>query len=250
LVYSLARRRSAFTLIELLVVIAIIAILAAILFPVFSKARAKARQAACISNLRQLGTALNMYATDYDDKLPALNPVPGVVPNFQWTFSWHNDPFGLPCLANLVNSLNPYTKNYGIWYCQDDPFRSEATALAVGLGLTGLATSWGDPAAAQAGVVGYSYCTQWDTWSGGQDPLCPGPFEALKITGVEAPASQVVLCDNGLDLLDDPPYQSGVMSGTAHSGGSDFLFLDGHVKWVVKGQWTQAAGVLHPPMKH
>jgi prepilin-type N-terminal cleavage/methylation domain-containing protein/prepilin-type processing-associated H-X9-DG protein len=64
------RNRRAFTLIELLVVIAIIAILAAILFPVFAQARARARAIACISNLKQLGTASMMYAQDYDETLP------------------------------------------------------------------------------------------------------------------------------------------------------------------------------------
>jgi prepilin-type N-terminal cleavage/methylation domain-containing protein len=64
------RRLAAFTLIELLVVIAIIAILAAILFPVFAQARAKARQAACLSNTKQIGNALMMYAQDYDETLP------------------------------------------------------------------------------------------------------------------------------------------------------------------------------------
>src|SRR5712692_7503045 len=63
-------RASAFTLIELLVVIAIIAILAAILFPVFAQARAKARQAACLSNEKQVGTAIMMYVQDYDEVLP------------------------------------------------------------------------------------------------------------------------------------------------------------------------------------
>src|SRR5262245_33152461 len=60
-------RRRGFTLIELLVVIAIIAILAAILFPVFAQARAKARQATCVSNLKQLGHGLLMYTQDYDE---------------------------------------------------------------------------------------------------------------------------------------------------------------------------------------
>src|SRR5437667_6323455 len=64
-------RKAAFTLIELLVVIAIIAIIAAILFPVFAAARDKARQAACFSNLKQIGYALYLYLEDYDDRLPA-----------------------------------------------------------------------------------------------------------------------------------------------------------------------------------
>jgi prepilin-type N-terminal cleavage/methylation domain-containing protein len=82
------RHRVGFTLIELLVVIAIIAILAAILFPVFAQARAKARQATCSSNLRQIGVGILMYAQDYDELLPtglvAGPNVPGRgIPAFQ-----------------------------------------------------------------------------------------------------------------------------------------------------------------------
>src|SRR5690349_16978632 len=68
--YSVMKRGSGFTLIELLVVIAIIAILAAILFPVFGLAREKARGVVCLSNCKQIGTALSLYAQDYDETLP------------------------------------------------------------------------------------------------------------------------------------------------------------------------------------
>ena len=87
-----------FTLIELLVVIAIIAILAAILFPVFAQAREKARGAACLSNVKQLGLALQMYAQDYDETLPN---------NAQDT-----DKFLAPnAPANWAKGLQAYAKN-------------------------------------------------------------------------------------------------------------------------------------------
>src|SRR5205809_4871053 len=96
------RKRAGFTLIELLVVIAIIAILAAILFPVFAAAREKARQTACLSNAKQLGLALNMYAQDYDE----------VTPNQGWDHSgcteWDCTP---------AHQLAPYTKNTQVWVC-------------------------------------------------------------------------------------------------------------------------------------
>src|SRR6266436_10340014 len=97
-------RIRAFTLIELLVVIAIIAILAAILFPVFAQARAKARQAACLSNEKQIGTSITMYAQDYDEVLPACN---------SWGLAW------TPSVKErYIQQLTaPYVKNETIWYC-------------------------------------------------------------------------------------------------------------------------------------
>src|SRR5436853_2133767 len=94
-------RRNAFTLIELLVVIAIIAILAAILFPVFAQARAKARQASCLSNTKQLGLALMQYTQDYDE----TNVLNGYV-----------SP-GIPQWPDL---LQPYAKNWGIFICPEN----------------------------------------------------------------------------------------------------------------------------------
>lgn len=93
--------RTGFTLIELLVVIAIISILASILMPVFSQARGKGRQAACISNVKQICLAFQMYAQDYDEVYPSGQTIAGD-PDSQW-----------------YNAIFPYTRNRQILYCPD-----------------------------------------------------------------------------------------------------------------------------------
>ncbi len=103
------KSRTGFTLIELLVVIAIIAILAAILFPVFAKAREKARQSSCQSNVKQLGLAFQQYTQDYDEKWPAM----------YWSGAWQPAASGY-----WGGEIAPYIKNTQIFKC---PSKTDTT---------------------------------------------------------------------------------------------------------------------------
>jgi prepilin-type N-terminal cleavage/methylation domain-containing protein/prepilin-type processing-associated H-X9-DG protein len=113
-----ARIRNGFTLIELLVVIAIIAILAAILFPVFAQAREKARSATCVSNLKQLALGFQMYAQDYDENLP----------NWQWGKHYvsgsvdHNNGKTI-----WWNAIYPYVKNVKVYNCPSQRYQYDIT---------------------------------------------------------------------------------------------------------------------------
>ena len=106
-------RKRGFTLIELLVVIAIIAILAAILFPVFARAREQARKTTCISNLKQMGTAIMMYVQDYDEIYPIANQEADRMAG-QQPHSWLAPGGRYP---HMVDVTAPYTKNEGMFKC-------------------------------------------------------------------------------------------------------------------------------------
>jgi len=115
------QKRIAFTLIELLVVIAIIAILAAILFPVFATAREKARQTACASNLKQLALATIQYCQDFDENMPCGGGVGGPMTGGGWNipYSW-------------VAQVYPYVKSTAVFTCPSDPNQPWGTGLAGG----------------------------------------------------------------------------------------------------------------------
>ena len=110
--------RRAFTLIELLVVIAIIAILAGLLFPVFARAKLKAKETQCISNLHQIGLAYTAYMNDYDDNLPwAVDPI-----DKYGTDAWQGTPYEpyIPTMPLISEALQPYAKSKEIFHCPAD----------------------------------------------------------------------------------------------------------------------------------
>ncbi|MEJ5253416.1 MAG: DUF1559 domain-containing protein [Chthonomonadetes bacterium] len=242
--------RRAFTLIELLVVIAIIAILAAILFPVFSQAREKARQTSCLSNTKQLGLGFLMYTQDYDELFPLAGGYAAGV-GWLWNFwhavpeDWRGDicpPDNFRCgsyRSFWANSIAPYLKNQGIWACPSGPssrlFSDAIYASArkpwtkVSYTYNGLLMQY-----PQAGIVAPAELTL--LWEG-----------RGKVQKEGAALTQPALvCSDPNDLTCRyKPWNNGCQPGNGgtsawfghdgtqwvHNGGANFVMTDGHAKW-------------------
>ncbi|NLC58377.1 MAG: prepilin-type N-terminal cleavage/methylation domain-containing protein [Armatimonadetes bacterium] len=210
------RSRRGFTLIELLVVIAIIAILAAILFPVFARARENARKASCLSNVKQLTSSMLMYAQDHDEKLlfycDYFSPGNQCLPQSHWPYS-----------------LQPYVKNEKVFVCP-------------GHGV-------------QAGTLSYrcsgyavNYRHVLRCWRG-DEVNCMTP---RAMASIERPAETLMIGDGEYDDnscgANNPPAlyctecwptggpctPSAKWSGLArrHTDGGNYGFVDGHAKWL------------------
>jgi len=146
-------KQKGFTLIELLVVIAIIAILAAILFPVFAKAREKARQTQCMSNLKQLGLATLQYAEDYDERMPF-----GTVNGGDSGTSLEGTSTSL-----WFWSIFPYVKSYSAYICPDDTMSNVACSYVHNSDAQGAITSWSAPSMTAMMMDGYCGKTSSNT---------------------------------------------------------------------------------------
>jgi prepilin-type N-terminal cleavage/methylation domain-containing protein/prepilin-type processing-associated H-X9-DG protein len=188
-------KRSGFTLIELLVVIAIIAILAAILFPVFARARAKAMQNNCLSNVKQLALGTLMYAADYDQKIPG---------------QYHPGP---PAMG-WAGVVQPYIKNTQIMVCPSDPVATGSARYVNGpcsyaLNYNGRGYRW-DNGAYQLG----NGCISVDYWEFPSERLFVGEW-AVGNFGM-----YWVGCEQNI-----PDW---------HNDGANLSFADGHAKWMAK----------------
>lgn len=205
-------RSKGFTLIELLVVIAIIAILAAILFPVFARAREKARQASCTSNLKQLGLAAAMYSTDYDGCIvPAYTYFPD---------AGHR-------IADVMLLLDPYTKNAQVWQCPSSSFATYSGPPYCPVG-TKLSLSYGIACYNKFALgTGCYYVCNLDGSSRRPGAVREGDVAepAEEVLLMDAPRSRVSLAH--FNPVAYPAYEAGF---GRHNGQCNLLFGDGHVK--------------------
>ncbi len=198
-------KKRGFTLIELLVVIAIIAILAAILFPVFAKAREKARQASCSSNLKQLSLGWLMYAQDYDEKFPSYHAGQG-------TYAY--------CGTNAWGFIYPYIKNNGVYDCPTSPDPA--------------------PAATPDGFRTYdgNYCWNYDGCEGSHGTLArfDRPAETyLCFDGGDQAWRPGTNDWAGLMEELDLDWNSGKEGANRHNMQMNVAFVDGHVKALSLG---------------
>ena len=234
--------RNGFTLIELLVVIAIIAILAAILFPVFAQAREKARQISCLSNARQIGTAMQMYIQDFDEVTPSI-----IV--------------GGPQNQDFYSLVQPYSKNLQMFFCPDrtesktgdynpdpcdDSINAEPNARCIGYGY-----NWGPTSGYRYGLVGPRIKIRGGAVNYNIEP-------GVALAAITAPADMMAFADTG----DSPRYTicanyifqyylpTTKSGGVRHGGFLNVAFVDGHAKampWKVGTIGTDVFGLPKKP---
>lgn len=236
-----------FTLIELLVVIAIIAILAAILFPVFAQARGKARQAACISNMKQIGIGIMMYSQDYDECLPGntpLNtngitdprwPAPSTTAHsagFSEPLGWMQpyDPANPGTYRIWARDIQPYIKNLAVFRCPETKPRSSDGTCAAGGGTCEVTGS--DAARAGNGNILLNGIAASKTLAAIQTPA--GLIFAHEVRNYNRVAQEK---PHGV-LVNGETLYTGFTNAyydSLHTGGADLLFCDGHAKWQKRG---------------
>jgi prepilin-type N-terminal cleavage/methylation domain-containing protein/prepilin-type processing-associated H-X9-DG protein len=238
---GLMKARNGFTLIELLVVIAIIAILAAILFPVFARAREQARKIACVSNVKQITLGVIQYVQDYDEKFP-------------WGYNWgaiypppRQDDATYYCDNRY--QLQPYIKNSGVWVCPSDANWTngtpDQTTWPHGVSYGTMFDSWydthywdptiySDQPGGGTGVAGSNTTLSRPAGALAGFPCFGGQSRSgLSEAAVRYPAEKGMILEEEDWHDQDPNVQALKNSGRRTVG-----FVDGHVKWIPFTTWA------------
>lgn len=221
--------RKGFTLIELLVVIAIIAILAAILFPVFARARENARRSSCSSNLKQIGLGIMQYIQDYDEKYPQNITNPAVAGAAGMPGALFHSDNSQTHVRTWMDDIFPYVKSLQIFVCPSAVYQTTATNNAPSYGYSD----------ALGGYRRYYYDSSGISYS---------PASAAS---VQRPAEIVMTMDYNwnLSIFADPYYWRIYARDDAyktmirpHLEGTNVGYADGHVKWVNAEKWKSIGG--------
>ena len=199
-------RRRGFTLIELLVVIAIIAILAAILFPVFARARENARRTACLSNLKQWGLAVMQYTQDYDERLPGGYKLQGGN-----TVSW-------------VTLLQPYAKSTQMYTCPDGVPYSDPLYPSYGYNVGYLGIDTTSISLAAVGTAAETVMIG-DSWA-----HLASPYQELGFYTITPPSGFAAGTKWWEKVAGSAPAYTGSLM-QQHFDGANVVYVDGHAKW-------------------
>jgi prepilin-type N-terminal cleavage/methylation domain-containing protein/prepilin-type processing-associated H-X9-DG protein len=211
------RVNAGFTLIELLVVIAIIAILAAILFPVFAKAREKARAISCVSNMKQLGLGFTQYEQDYDECVPA-DP----------------DNWGTPMGIGWAQAIYPYVKATGVYRCPDDSTTTPNVSYAFNAALPNSPATHGHiPAFDMPAKTVELYEVSGASCDVTQSKPC-SPVGVILIN-YQTPdwVASTAKAETGWTYGRNASNGNYASQFGRHTNGANYLMVDGHAKWLL-----------------